>query len=85
MLNSINNDEYVGLGCSNHPKPSRNIIFINYDCAVRFRIKLFVYSTHRGAFQWVLLVLQNGVNRLRETKIFKKDLIKIAKANKALK
>lgn len=50
MFNLINNDEYVGLGCSNYFKFLRDIIFINYDCVVRFRIKLFVYSIYRGVF-----------------------------------
>lgn len=70
MLNSNRDDECVCLVYSNQLKPLGHYVFINYDFALRFRIKLSVYLTNKGAFHWGLLALQNGINRPGAAKKF---------------
>ena len=52
MLNSIRDEECGCLAYSNQLKPLGHYIFMNYDFALRFRNKLFVYLTNKGAFHW---------------------------------
>lgn len=76
MLNSNRDEECGCLVYSNQLKPLGHYIFINYDFALRFRIKLFVYLANKGAFHWGLLALQNGISRPDAAKKFQKSSFK---------